>query len=155
MGDNEKLTRQLFDIIAKLKRSGSNFNNAVNDDIRPSEEMFLIKINMLSNNSKTKVSDLVNTLRFAPSTVSTILKALESNEYIIRWKDENNRREVYVSLTDKGFLRLEKAREYHYKLVSDYISYLGYDDTMRLIEILEKTNLFFEKKKNERKNNDD
>jgi DNA-binding MarR family transcriptional regulator len=156
MDKNIEFTKKIFDIIHRLKRAGINQVDEVDNDIRPSEEMFLINIGMISKNSKVKVNDLVGNLKFAPSTISTILKSLEDNGYIIREINEYNRREVFVKMTDKGRLRLESAKERHFKLVSDLIDYLGEDDARKLIEILEKTTCFFEKRKEMRgKTNND
>lgn len=151
MNKNAEFAKRIFDIIARLKRSDIHSSSDTEGDIRPSEEMFLIKIDMLSSNHNVKVNDLVNLLKFAPSTVSTILKALEDNGYIIREINKDNRREVFVYLTDKGKSRLDSAKKHHFDMVSDLISYLGEDDAVKLIEILEKTTCFFEERhKNER-----
>ncbi len=151
MDKNAEFTKKLFDIINRLKRALVNPTYHSND-IRPSEEMFLIKINMLSNGSNVKVNDLVNMLKLAPSTVSTILKSLEDKGYITREVNKDNRREVFVKLTSAGNMRLEDAYEYHFNMVSELISYLGEEDASKFVEIFERTTLFFEMKKNEREN---
>jgi DNA-binding MarR family transcriptional regulator len=143
----DEFTKKIFDIMARLKRTGIASMSEADNDIRPSEEMFLLKINMLSEDESVKVNDLVNTLKFAPSTVSTILKSLEDNNYIIREVNKDNRREVYVKITNKGRIRVDKARKQHLTMINDLISYLGEDDACKLIEILEKTACFFEKRK--------
>ena len=156
MNKNEELIKQVFDIISRLKRANMALHNEADDDIRPSEEMFIVKIDMLSKDNIAKVSDLVNVLRLAPSTVSTILKSLEDNGYVIREKSNDNRREVYVSLTDKGKERLNIAKKLHFEMIDELFSYLGKDDALKLIEILDKTAGFLEYKKKikEKSNND-
>lgn len=147
MNQNEEFTKKIFNIVGRLKRSDiMNINNS-NNDLRPSEEMFLLKINMLSDNNDVKVNDLVNNLRFAPSTVSTILKTLEDNGYVVRSVNEDNRREVLVKVTSKGKNKLETTKKMHFDMVSDLITYLGENDARKLIEILEKTTCFFEMRK--------
>jgi len=155
MYKNDEVTKRLFNIIGRLKRANIHSISDVDNDIRPSEEMFLIKIDIFSLGHRVKVSDLINLLNFAPSTVSTILKVLESKGYITREINKENRREVFVEITNKGKSRLEIAKKYHFDTVSDLISYLGEEDGTKLIDILEKTTCFFENRKNERENNND
>lgn len=157
MNANEVYTKNIFDIIAKLKRVGlNNYNPDHYNDIRPSEEMFLIQIEMLSKNKKIKITDIINNLKFAPSTISTFLKALEDNKYITREINNDNRREVFVIITDKGLKRITKSKKSHFDTVNDLINYLGKEDTEKLIAILDKTVLFLEtKKQKEGKNNND
>lgn len=158
MNKNAEFTKKIFNIIGRLKRADIMNPNCEDSDMRPSEVMFLLKIHMLSNNKdvNVKVSDLVNILKFAPSTVSTILKALEDNGYITRDINKDNRREVLVKITDKGRIRIEAAKQYHFNTVSDLITHLGEEDAKKLIEILEKTTCFFEERKqNGRENNND
>ena len=149
MNRNAEFTKKIFNIIGRLKRADIMNVNGSDNDIRPSEEMFLLKINMLSGNKdvSVRVNDLVNILKFAPSTVSTILKALEDTGYITRDTNKDNRREVLVKITDKGKLRLEAAKKHHFDMVSNLITYLGEEDAQKLIEILEKTTCFFEDRK--------
>lgn len=149
MDRNLEFTKRIFNIIDRLKHLDIMNPNSSDDDIRPSEGMFLVKIDMLSNGdgSSVKVSDLVNKVKFAPSTVSTILKVLEDKGYITRDINQENRREVLVKVTDKGKTKLEFSKKYHFKMVSDLITYLGEDDARKLIQILERTTCFFEEKK--------
>jgi DNA-binding MarR family transcriptional regulator len=155
MDKDKEFTKKVFEIISRFKHADVNLMDEADNDIRPSEEMLLIKINMLSDEYNVKVNDIVNTLKFAPSTVSTILKALEDNGYVIREVNKDNRREVFVKITDKGKLRLETAKKRHFNTVRELINYLGEDDATKLIEILERTAIFFEEKKKERENNHD
>lgn len=150
MNKNVEFTKRIFDIISRLKRSDVHAVGDMENDIRPSEEMFLIKIDMLSIKHNVKINDLVNMSKFAPSTISTILKALEDKGYVTREVNKDNRREVFVKIKDSGKLKLEAAKKRHFDMVSDLISYLGEEDARKLIEILEKTTCFFENKKSGR-----
>lgn len=147
MDKNIEYTKQLFDIIARLKKAG--FQSACDEDLRPSEEMFLVKIDMMGKDG-VKINDLVNKLKLAPSTISTMLKALEELDYIAREKNLDNGREVIVYITEKGTVRLEKAKQNHFDMVKSLINFLGDKDAAKLVEILNKTVIFFENKKTDR-----
>jgi len=148
MDKNIEFTKQIFDIIARLKKAGIH-GGSCDNDLRPSEEMFLVKIDIMGRDS-VKVNDLVNQLKLAPSTISTMLKTLEELEYIDREKNLDNGREVIVYITPKGKTRLEKAKQNHFDKVRSLIVFLGEKDARKLVEILNKTVIFFESKKEDR-----
>ena len=148
MDKNIEFTKQIFDILARLKKAGIH-GGTCEEDIRPSEEMFLVKIDMMGKES-VKVNDLVNKLKLAPSTISTMLKTLEEFDYIAREKNLDNGREVIVYITPKGKIRLEKAKKNHFDMVRSLIVYLGEKDAQKLVEILNKTVIFFENEKTDK-----
>lgn len=156
MESNDLFFKKILPLLGRLKKAEPiNSNNNIKE-LRPSEEMFLIKIDMIKDKSKTvKVLDLVNMLNFAPSTVSTILKALEDNNYIIRNTNPDNKREVDIELTKKGNDRIKLLKKQHYEMIKDLREYLGPEDSEKLLDILEKTANFFEIKKQERETNHD
>lgn len=145
MDKNIYYTKQIFDIIARLKKA-SFHGESCNEDLRPSEEMFLFKIDMMGKDS-VKVNDLVDQLKLAPSTISTMLKKLEESNYIVRKKNLDNGREVLVFITNEGKIRLEKAKKNHFEMVKSLIVFLGENDAQKMVEILNKTVMFFEKNK--------
>lgn len=151
MKKNDEYTKKIFDLIARLKRTQVHSDNNSNNDLRRSEELFLINIDLLSTNNAIKITDLISSLKFAPSTISTFLKSLEDSGHIIRETNKENRREVLVNITKKGQEKIEVAKARHINIVKELTTYLGNNDADKLIDILEKTVLFFEKRKeNER-----
>ena len=133
MINNIELTKRIFNAIEKMKKN--KIHDQLTDDLRPSEEMFLLKIGFLKCEN-IKVNDIVTSLCFAPSTVSTMLKSLEAKGYVTRCKNEDKKCEVFVQLTTKGK-----------KLLEELVDYLGTNDAEKLIELIEKISDHFENKK--------
>lgn len=57
------------------------------------------------------VGDICEKLKLDNGTVSPVLKKLESQEYIFRKRCENDDRVVIITLSEKGKLLQEKAKE--------------------------------------------
>ena len=55
--------------------------------------------------------DLAEKLDIRPSSLSEALDRLQEKEFITRSTDENDKRKVIVSLTDKAVDRMNKRRE--------------------------------------------
>ena len=147
MEKNDEFTKKIFDLIARLKRTQVHPENNSSNDLRRSEELFLINMDLLATNNSIKITDLINSLKFAPSTISTFLKSLEDSGHIIRETNRENRREVLVYITEKGQQKIAIAKARHVNLIKELTTYLGTNDANKLIEILEKTVIFFEKRK--------
>ena len=141
---NIQLTKRIFNAIEKMKKN--KIHDRLTEDLRPSEEVFLLKIGFIKTDL-IKVSDIVTTLCFAPSTVSTMLKSLEAKDYVTRCKNEDKKCEVFVKITPKGKALLEEIKKSHFDMVSDLVDYLGEDDANHLIVLIEKISNYFEIKK--------
>lgn len=148
--NNNVLVKDVMSAFFKVKRiMMKEFDKHFqSDDIKPSESMLLFKIGGFSRDEKVIVTDIVNALGLAPSTVSLTLNSLEDHGYIKRSLNKDNRREIYVSLTDKGKATLEDLKKKHQDLILGLTNFLGKDDTKKLGELLEKMAVFLESKEN-------
>lgn len=144
MDKNVVYAKQILEVMSRFKKNDEGPKCI--KDLRPSEEMFLVKLDMMDCND-IKVSDIITKFNLAPSTVSTVLRTLEDQEYITRDKSDDSKREVVVNISPKGKHILKNAKEQHLELMSSLIGYIGEDDAQKLIEILSKINLFFEDRK--------
>jgi DNA-binding MarR family transcriptional regulator len=147
MNKDKKYIESIMHNFLKIKKHlMQNSRNLVHaSDIKPSEQMLLFKLNHLIKDKKIIVTDIVNILELAPSTVSFTLNSLESNGYIERTLNKDNRREIYVSLTDKGKSILKDIKQRNYHFMGKLINHLGENDAQKLVDLLEKTVLFLEK----------
>ena len=84
------------------------------------------------------VSVLINELKNAPSSVSRTLRRLEEKEYVERIVDREDRRNVYVRITDCGErLRGETQREMD-SFMERVVTRMGTGDMESLLNLLEK-----------------
>ncbi|MCL2859704.1 MAG: MarR family transcriptional regulator [Oscillospiraceae bacterium] len=135
-GDLEK---KLSETMAKFRKI-KDFQKPSNDLTRA--EFFMLKsIEKTINGNKDKlvtITEIIEKLQIAKPTASQMLNSLEEKSLIERIRTNEDRRVVYVKLTEKGKEVLEKAHKEFSKLTKNLITKLGKKDTEELIRILEK-----------------
>lgn len=111
--------------------------------------LFAIKKMMKPDTSGIKMSDISNALRVASPTITQLINNLETNGFVERAMDKEDRRAVRVKLTSNGERAIEKASEAFFDAFSGLAEYLGEEDSNRLAELLSKTFAYFDKRKKE------
>ncbi|MEF3301711.1 MarR family winged helix-turn-helix transcriptional regulator [Paenibacillus sp. GYB003] len=66
-------------------------------------------LELLSTQDRMKPSDLLEFLNTTPAAVTTLLDRMEKNELIVRQRDENDRRIVWIIPTEKGKAECERG----------------------------------------------
>lgn len=79
----------------------------------------------LHSKDKVRPSEIGESLRMSRPSVTTHLKALEQDGLITREINPDNRREVYVSMTEKGQERFNEVIGKMVALFQDWLSILG------------------------------
>jgi len=102
------------------------------------EVMREIKHNALDSDKNTCISDIQNLLCISKAGVSKKLNILEEKGYIARDIDRNNRRQLIITLTERGKEILRDAEENTDKLLTNIITKLGKEQTAQFIELLDK-----------------
>ncbi len=92
-------------------------------------------------------SELAEKLSLVPGRMTDILKTLERKDMIRREKDPEDRRRVLVMITPKGIRNVTERREQIRLQYSGLYETLGLENTVKLIELLEKVNRYFNEKK--------
>lgn len=92
-------------------------------------------------------SELAEKLSLVPGRMTDILKTLEKKDMIRREKDPEDRRRVLVMITPKGIRNVTERREQIRLQYSGLYEALGLENTVKLIELLEKVNRYFNEKK--------
>ena len=113
-------------------------------DIKPSQMMVLISI---GHANKTKgfatPSMICDELSLSKSALTAILNTLEEKNLIQRKLSSEDRRMLLLTITDEA----KKLHDlYHQNVQSSLLSltsYLGEEDTEKLIELINKANNFF------------
>lgn len=104
-----------------------------------------IALHIIAKRSKNGVLPLIELrqdMHLAPSTITSILTYLENQGFIERIIDLNDRRNISIKVTDKGYEHLSQNRKDLNKEFEKYINYMGEEDVDKLIDILEKTIIF-------------
>ena len=91
-----------------------------------------------------KVSDIGKSLHVAMPSVTQLVKSLEAGGYVVRERDEKDRRVVRVILTAKGETAMRKAKARFHRIFEDLAEYLGDKDSVKLAELLTKVSSFFD-----------
>lgn len=84
------------------------------------------------------VSTIAEHLKVTPSAISRMLKGLEEKELIIRKINKNDRRNTYVTLTEKGELVMKKVESEMNEITQNVILAMGEEDSKTLIVLFNK-----------------
>lgn len=91
----------------------------------------------LSSHPDAHPSDMADELNVTRPNVAANLRLLDQKKYITRVVDEDNRRQVYVNMTESGKKYLEKCDAQLHFLFAGWFMLLGKEETKHLLKILE------------------
>ena len=104
--------------VKKLKQQMLSIFNMV----MKTEEMAMKETAESGELSVSEIHTLVAVGRRAPKTMSTIaINKLEKKGFVIRIRDDADRRIVRISLTEKGRAALERHEQFYYRIVDEAI----------------------------------
>lgn len=95
--------------------------------------------------SKRTMSEVAQELRITVGTLSTAINHLVRKGYVQRNRSEEDRRNVYISLTKRGKLAYRVHDKFHCDMIKNTISGLSDKEEKILMDSLEKLNVFFKK----------
>ena len=127
----EDLGDELYDLLAEFLNR--RINRTVQDSIR-GEYGVLRYLKFIQNNVTAGM--LSDQLHVVPGRMTDILKSLENKGFIIRCRDEEDKRRVYVSITDIGKSEAEEKRQYIEDEYKGLFKILSKEDTKELIRLL-------------------
>lgn len=105
---------------------------------------FLLKgengVLLFLNETKDVTPSMIsNTFKVSSARVATILNSLEKKNYINRIQSEEDKRVIFISLTEEGLEESIYLRNKYYKLLNNLFNQLGKEDTVKALDILDKT----------------
>ena len=83
-------------------------------------EAQLTVLEVLEEHRRMKPSDFIPYMATSPAAVTMLLDRMEKNALIVRERDENDRRIVWVSISDKGRQEAERGIQVR----NDYLSHV-------------------------------
>lgn len=111
----------------------------------PSEFRVLAAILRGANeqNTEMKVSEISQTLKVTPPTVTQIINSIEKDGFVERMIDPEDRRAVKIKLTPAGIEAVNMAKKAFTETFIGLIDYLGEEESDHLAELLFKVQEYF------------
>ncbi len=134
---------QLMDVLMNLRQS--NFNNKFSKSM-VGEGQILLYLSLENGLTPGLLSEITE---LGTGRIANILKTMEEKGYIIRKKDEKDKRKVYVYVTEKGKKWHNENKTKLDEEINNVLNYIGQKDSLELIRILNKI-VNYNKKINEK-----
>ena len=90
-----------------------------------------------------KMSDIARDQKVTVGSLTTSMNSLVKKNYVIRERCEEDRRVVYIRLTEKGEKAYHHHAKFHKKMVDAVIAELSEEEIKVLIKSLDKLCVFF------------
>jgi DNA-binding MarR family transcriptional regulator len=99
---------------------------------------FTLLMLLVRSGGRTSPSELSGRTRFTRSTVTGLLETLEKDGFVVRERDETDRRRLDVVLTDEGRARFVEILPDHFRRIGAFLGGLDDDDLARMDAVVEK-----------------
>ncbi len=145
MKKNKQLIDELVNTFMNFKKV--KFQNSTNfRGLTHSEKMFLFMLKDISKDNIVSLSLIRERMMLAPSTITPIVTLLEEKKLIQRNIDKMDRRNITLKISLKGEEYINEIQKEIEDQMSNYIEYIGENDTKQLIRLISKTTEFFSRK---------
>ncbi|MEA4903050.1 MarR family winged helix-turn-helix transcriptional regulator [Desulfitobacterium sp.] len=128
---------KIYEIMEKFRRN--MMNKKMSGEI-PRSEFKLLKVVQMNSTKRegVTISSLSDHLGISKSAVSQMINLLEDEGYIERVFTKNDRRLVYVRLTDGGEKYIAQRYQKFLESMTEIFNRMGEKDTEELLRLLEK-----------------
>jgi len=116
------------------RRLSSKVREVLPSDITP-EQLFILRY--LKRNADVSSSELSDLLCVGKSTISSIINRMVNKEYVERIPSQEDRRVVYLSLTEEGKRQHDSVEHDIYNIIEPYINKIGEEKAFEYIAVLE------------------
>ncbi|MCX8075342.1 MAG: MarR family transcriptional regulator [Clostridia bacterium] len=107
-------------------------------DIGHSKKITLLLLHKMCKNEGISLSMLREEIRLAPSTTTAIISELEKDELIERIIDKEDRRNIFIKITDKGIKQAKNEYNEFKRKISKFADYMGEEDFKEFLRLAEK-----------------
>ena len=130
----------IFENLSRLER-----HNQTILGVKKSEARVLLCVEFLhkEKNCKVNISEISKNLSITPPSTTEFVKNLINKGYLEKHIDQNDKRFIEITLTDKGKKIVQELKEYFNSLFSGVIERLGYEKSELLLELLDTINIYF------------
>lgn len=130
------LFNDILDLEQKALISGKFKNISIND-------MHIIEA--IGDKEPKKMSQIARTLKITVGTLTTAMNSLVNKGYVIREKGEEDRRVVFISLSDLGKEAFNIHSDFHEEMVQSIMKGLDENELYVLTSALKKLSIYFKK----------
>lgn len=118
------------------------------NDLTLKQQMCVMYLSNVKQASTSKVADILN---MSKSSISQLLRRLESKDYVVRTVNPDNRKEVFVELAEAGKVYSETYTNMIDSLFKKYFSVVTLEEAKYMYELNEKilNHVITEKNKSE------
>lgn len=95
---------------------------------------------------QNNISAVAETLGVTVGTLTVAVNTLEKKGYIVRLRDEKDKRKVRLSLTEKAYEINELHRCFHHEMVEAVLDFLSPEEAQLLLKSLLRITVYFDKK---------
>ncbi|MCM3638871.1 MarR family transcriptional regulator [Sporosarcina luteola] len=131
----------IFDIIHNMDKFTNNliiqWNKLFNEDLGVSH---ILLLGHLASNGKSRPSDIAKVLGLTPPTVTHLTEKLVKKELAVRSTDEEDRRIVYLTITEAGNEILQRANLEGQALRKNLFEKLTPEEQQQMLHIYQKLN---------------
>lgn len=131
------------------KKAEALIKEEISSDLTNEQHYTLRYINHVGSCTSSQLADVFEVKK---SAITAIVNRMWEKGLITRKRDENDRRIVYLSLTDKGQELFDKTEKRIYKLVESLITRFDQTEIVEFIKTYEKLNKILVNYKNEKAN---
>ena len=100
----------------------------------------------IKNTEDPTMGNVANKLRITMGTLTTSVNVLVKKEYVNRYRDEKDRRKVYLELNDQAKDVLVIHDEFHEEMVSSLLKDLNLEKDKILLKSLENISNYFKQR---------
>lgn len=133
---NEKNAKKLIDALEKAERLSQGKPNLPSEYL-PSYIKILDKIYQLNMDSKARISDVAKEMKSTRPSITRAIHEMENLGLVTKEESLEDKRVVYVSLTEKGIKVYEKYVEAYYKKLSKRLEKYKWSDIKNMIELID------------------
>jgi len=100
----------------------------------------------IKNSTIPIMGNVAQKLRVTLGTLTTSVNVLVRKNYVIRYRDDSDRRKVYLKLTDQAIEVLKKHEEFHNEMIESLFADLELEKDEILLKSLENISQYFKNK---------
>ncbi len=100
----------------------------------------------IKNTQDPTMGNIANKLRITMGTLTTSINVLVRKDFVQRYRDENDRRKVYIELMEPAFEVLKIHDQFHDEMVSSLLKDLDLEKDEILLKSLENISNYFKQR---------
>lgn len=141
---NEERLQSALEMRNIIQRMGSvKFEKQNNCVLKHAEKQLIFMLSAMYNREPVRPSEIAKKMGVTLPAVSHHINALEKEGYIERLPDENDKRVLLISLSEKGKKLDDEMREKFFQNICNLVEYLGEEDSKELIRLMKKVLEYF------------